>query len=76
MSRPDPASSPVLQADVHPWFDLDKLAPHLFTPGRLRHLLRQRERNDLARHLMWIGRVAFIREAELQTWLDSQKTKP
>lgn len=71
MSAPESA----LQGDVHPWFSLDKLAPHLFTPGRLRHLLRQRERNGLARYLIWIGRTPFIREAELQAWLDEQKAK-
>lgn len=67
------AESDVLQGDVHPWFDLDKVAPHLFTAGRLRYLLRQRSYNGLAAHLVWVGRTPFIRESELARWLDEQR---
>ncbi len=64
--------SSVLQADVYPWLSLHERAPHLFTPGRLKHLLRQRERNGLAKHLIWLGRIPLIRESELTKWLDEQ----
>ncbi len=68
------APASVLAADVHPWFELDKRAPHLFpTQGRLRYLLRQRERNGLASRLVWLGRTPYIREADLAAWLDGQK---
>jgi hypothetical protein len=73
MSDSPPGAPSVLQRDVHPWLELHRLAPHLFTPGRLKHLLRQRDRNGLASHLRWIGRVAVIREADLASWLAEQK---
>lgn len=63
----------VLAADVHPWLSLHEHAPHLFSLGRLRHLLRERERNGLARHLIWLGRTPLIRESELASWLDEQR---
>ncbi len=56
--------------DFIPWREVERVAPQVFrSPGRKRHLLRQRARNGLAEHLRWVGREPFITVEGLRTWL-------
>ncbi len=71
------AEAPRLLGEFLPWRDIAKVAPHVFTSsGRVRHLLRNRERNGLAKHLLWIGREPFITADALRAWLGSLTEKP
>ena len=65
--------APRLLGDFIPWRDVAKVAPHVFnSPGRVRHLLRTRDRNGLAPHLLWVGREPFITADALRAWLASR----
>lgn len=73
MTRAEPTERPTdltALGDLIPWREVDRVAPQVFrSPGRKRHLLRQRSRNGLAEHLRWVGREPFITIEELRNWL-------
>ncbi len=76
MARKADAEAPRLLGEFIPWRNVAKVAPHVFTtPGRVRHLLRQRERNGLAKHLRWVGREPFVTADGLHEWLGSLSEK-
>jgi hypothetical protein len=72
-----PAAAPLF-ADVVPFrlAALAAAAPQVFTSeGRVRHLLRQRTRNGLAQHLLWVGRQPFVTLEGLRAWLTTRTEK-